>query len=412
MKDVIVIGGGASGLVSAIYAAKAGAKVCLLEKNNTCGKKILITGNGRCNYWNSDQSITHYHTRNKEVLEKILQKDYSKEVLSFFNSIGIIPRIKDGYFYPISNQAVSIQTALIKEAQINHVEILTNTEVISIKKENHIFKINTNNGIFTSKKIILATGSKAAPKTGSTGSGYDIAKSLGHSLITPLPALVQLKADAPYLKEWHGIRADVKISLFENNKYIDSKVGEIQLTDYGISGICTLCLSGRAALSLSKKKKTEVKINFLHQLNIHNKNSFLNFMEERNKTVKNRNIADLLDGILNYKLVNLILKQSKIGREDNWNNLSNDKKYLLGDNLTNFTLTITGTNSFDQAQVTTGGIPLTEINPNTLESTKTKGLYLTGELLDVDGDCGGYNLGFAWISGIIVGSNIKGEGND
>ena len=135
-------------------------------------------------------------------------------------------------------------------------------------------------------------------------------------------------------------------------------------------------------------------------------------MEERNKTVKNRNIADLLDGILNYKLVNLILKQSKIGREDNWNNLSNDKKYLLGDNLTNFTLTITGTNSFDQAQVTTGGIPLTEINPNTLESTKTKGLYLTGELLDVDGDCGGYNLGFAWISGIIVGSNIKGEGND
>ena len=412
MKDVIVIGGGASGLVSAIYADKAGLNVCLLEKNNTCGKKIIITGNGRCNYWNSDQSINHYHTRNKEILEKILQKDYSKEVLSFFNSIGIIPRIKDGYFYPTSNQAVSIQTALIKEAQINHVEILTNTEVISIKKQNHIFKINTNNGIFTSKKIILATGSKAAPKTGSTGSGYDIAKSLGHSLITPLPALVQLKADAHYLKEWHGIRADVKISLFENNKYIDSKVGEIQLTDYGISGICTLCLSGRAALSLSKKQKTEVKINFLHQLNIHDKNSFLEFMEERNKTVKNRNIADLLDGILNYKLVNLILKHSKIKREDSWSHLSNDKKYLLGDNLTNFTLTITGTNSFDHAQVTTGGIPLTEINPNTLESTKTKGLYLTGELLDVDGDCGGYNLGFAWISGIIVGSNIRGEDND
>ena len=224
--------------------------------------------------------------------------------------------------------------------------------------------------------------------------------------------MVQLKANAPFLKEWHGIRADVKISLFENNKYIDSKVGEIQLTDYGISGICTLCLSGRAALSLSKKQKTEVKINFFHQLNIHDKNSFLNFMEARNKTVKNRNIADLLDGILNYKLVNLILKQSKIGREDNWNNLSNDKKYLLGDNLTNFNLTITGTNSFDQAQVTTGGIPLTEINPNTLESTKTKGLYLTGELLDVDGDCGGYNLGFAWISGIIVGSYLKGDNHD
>ena len=412
MKDIIIIGGGASGLVSAIYAAKAGAKVCLLEKNNTCGKKILITGNGRCNYWNSDQSITHYHTRNKEILEKILQKNYSKEVLSFFDSIGIIPKIKEGYFYPNSNQAISIQTALLKEAQINNVEIKTNTEVISIEKENHIFKLITNNGIFKSKKIILATGSKAAPKTGATGSGYDIAKSLGHSIITPLPALVQLKADAHYLKEWHGIRTDVKISLFENNKYIDSKVGEIQLTDYGISGICTLCLSGRAALSLSKKQKTEVKINFLHQLNINDRDTFLNFMNARNKTVKNRNIADLLDGILNYKLVNLILKHSKIKREDNWNDLSNDKKYLLGDNLTNFTLNIIGTNSFDQAQVTTGGIPLTEINPNTLESNKTKGLYLTGELLDVDGDCGGYNLGFAWISGIIVGSNIRGEDND
>ncbi len=412
MKDIIIIGGGASGLVSAIYAAKAGAKVCLLEKNNTCGKKILITGNGRCNYWNSDQSITHYHTRNKEILEKILQKNYSKEVLSFFDSIGIIPKIKEGYFYPNSNQAISIQTALLKEAQINNVEIKTNTEVISIEKENHIFKLITNNGIFKSKKIILATGSKAAPKTGATGSGYDIAKSLGHSIITPLPALVQLKADAYYLKEWHGIRTDVKISLFENNKYIDSKVGEIQLTDYGISGICTLCLSGRAALSLSKKQKTEVKINFLHQLNINDRDTFLNFMNARNKTVKNRNIADLLDGILNYKLVNLILKHSKIKREDNWNDLSNDKKYLLGDNLTNFTLNIIGTNSFDQAQVTTGGIPLTEINPNTLESNKTKGLYLTGELLDVDGDCGGYNLGFAWISGIIVGSNIRGEDND
>lgn len=412
MKDIIIIGGGASGLVSAIYAAKAGAKVCLLEKNNTCGKKILITGNGRCNYWNSDQSITHYHTRNKEILEKILQKNYSKEVLSFFDSIGILPKIKEGYFYPNSNQAISIQTALLKEAQINNVEIKKNTEVISIEKENHIFKLITNNGIFKSKKIILATGSKAAPKTGSTGSGYDIAKSLGHSIITPLPALVQLKADAHYLKEWHGIRTDVKISLFENNKYIDSKVGEIQLTDYGISGICTLCLSGRAALSLSKKQKTEVKINFLHQLNINDRDTFLNFMNARNKTVKNRNIADLLDGILNYKLVNLILKHSKIKREDNWNDLSNDKKYLLGDNLTNFTLNIIGTNSFDQAQVTTGGIPLTEINPNTLESNKIKGLYLTGELLDVDGDCGGYNLGFAWISGIIVGSNIRGEDND
>jgi len=405
MKEVMIIGGGASGLVAAIYAAKSGSNVTILEKNKTLGKKILVTGNGKCNYWNDDQSLEHYHTNNLEILSQIMTEQNKEEILKLFDSIGIIPRIKDGYYYPYSSQATSIQTALIKEAELLGVKFMLETEVLSITKENNRFQITTNNGKFPCKKVILSTGSKACPKTGSDGFGYQIASSFSHQVIPVLPALVQLKASESYLKEWHGIRSDVSVSLVENNQKIVTQIGEIQLTDYGVSGICIFCLSGRAARGLSQKKKEQLSINFLYPFELHKKEEFHTWMNARNNLVKGRTISDLLDGCLNYKLINLILKLSKIDRNATWNQLSNNQKNELGNLLTNFTLDITGTNSFDSAQTCTGGIPLTEINIKTMESTKEKGLYLTGELLDVDGDCGGYNLSFAWISGMLAGKD-------
>ena len=403
MKDIIIVGGGASGLVAAIFAAKNGKKVTILEKNKICGKKILITGNGKCNYWNSEQSLIHYHSNNLEILECILTNNNQCKILNLFKTIGIVPKIRDGYYYPYSGQATSIQTALIKECELNNVEIIQETEVLSITKENNYYQIKTNQGIFNSKKVILSTGSKACPKTGSDGLGYSILSTLGHSLIEPLPSLVQLKANESYLKEWHGIRSDVSVSLIENNKEVSSQIGEIQLTDYGVSGICIFCLSGIAARGLSQNKKEQIKINFLYPFKINTQEEFIIWMNQRNQIVPNRSISDLLDGLLNYKLINLILKLSKIDRNLSWNNLSQNQKYLLCDNLINFTLNITGTNSFDSAQTCTGGIPLTEINPNTMESIYNKDLYITGELLDVDGDCGGYNLTIAWITGMLAG---------
>lgn len=403
MRDIIIIGGGASGLVAAIYAAQSGKKVTILEKNKTCGKKILITGNGKCNYWNADQSLAHYHSNNEESLKSILTENNQQEILNLFDSLGIIPKIRDGYYYPYSNQATSIQTALIKECEIQNVEILTETEVLNLTKENKLYQIITNNGIFTSSKVILSTGSKACPKTGSDGLGYKLATSLGHSLIKPLPALVQLKASTSYLKEWHGIRSDVSVSLIENNNKIATQIGEIQLTDYGVSGICIFCLSGQASKGLFQNKQEQISINFLHPFNINNKEEFTIWMNKRNTIVPNRTVSELLDGLLNYKLINLILKLSKIDRTASWHNLSIKEKYLLGTNFTNFTLNITGTNSFEQAQTCTGGISLTEINLNTMESLYSKNLYITGELLDADGDCGGYNLSFAWITGMLAG---------
>ena len=403
MRDIIIIGGGASGLLAAIFAAKSGKKVTILEKNKTCGKKILITGNGKCNYWNEAQSLNHYHTNNIEILKNILTESNKQEILNFFDSIGIIPRVKDGYYYPFSNQATSIQTALLTEAKIQGVEIITETEVLSINKDNNNYQIITNNGKYLCNKVIISTGSYACPKTGSDGLGYKLLTSLGHSLITPLPALVQLKANTPYLKEWHGIRSDVSVSLIENNNPIATQIGEIQLTDYGVSGICIFSLSGQVARGLSKNKQEQISINFLHPFSISNEEEFITWMDNRNKLVLNRTISDLLDGILNYKLINLILKLSKIDRTKYWNDLTKQEKYLLGTNLTNFILTITGTNSFEYSQTATGGIPLTEINLNTMESLYNKGLYITGELLDIDGDCGGYNLTIAWITGYLAG---------
>ena len=409
MEQVIIIGGGASGLVSAIYSAKKGYKVTILEKNNHPGKKILITGNGKCNYWNKIITTDNYNTSSKDKLEKIINNKNKKEIINIFNKIGIIPKIRDNYYYPYSNQATSIQTALIKECEVLGVNIVTNCEVTDIKKENSMFTIYTTNGIYTSKKIIISTGSLAYPKTGSTGDGYQFAKKFGHNIITPLPALVQLKAKESYLKEWQGIRSDVSVTLLENNKKIKTEIGEIQLTDYGVSGICIFNLSSIISRGLYNNKEEKIIINFLHPFNINSEQEFINFMNTRNKTMNNRTISDLLDGFLNYKLINLILKLSKIKREERWNTISNKQKSILSNFLINFTVSIIGTNSFDTSQTTTGGIPLSEINIETMESLKCKGLYFTGELLDVDGNCGGYNLAFAWITGMLAGVGVSND---
>lgn len=407
MKKIVVIGAGASGLVAAIYAKKNGKDVTLIEKNEICGKKILATGNGRCNFWNEDQSIEHYRSSNLEKLKEILKEENKEEILDFFYKIGIEPKIKNGYYYPFSNQAISVQRALLLEAKKQNVKILTNSEVTEIEKRENkfIIKINNNNTII-SDKIILSTGSKAAPKTGSDGFGYEICKKFEHTINPPMPALVQLKALEKYLKDWDGIRADVLVKLCEDGKEIARESGEIQLTNYGISGICVFNLSGRVSKGLENKKKEIVKINFLDGLKIKNEIDFIKWMDKRNKILKNRDMLECLEGILNYKLVKVLLNVSKIKENELWNDLNEQKRNLIAKNITDFSINITGTNSFDKAQVCTGGVPIEEIDTTSMQSMKTSGLYITGEIIDVDGDCGGYNLEWAWISGMIAGRSV------
>ncbi len=403
MQEIVIIGGGASGLVSAIIAARKGKKVTILERNNICGKKILVTGNGRCNYFNEDQNIKHYRSNDTELLKEIITKKNQEKVLQFFKEIGIEPKIKNGYYYPFSNQAVSIQNALLTEIKNLDIEIRNEVEVRKIKKQNDKFIIMTDKENIEANKIIISTGSKSAPKTGSDGSGYKICKELGHTVIEPLPALVQLKGKEKYFKEWNGIRADVAINLYEDNKEIVKEVGEIQLTDYGISGICVMNLSGRVARGLYTGKDEYVKINFLSNLNINTVQECIGFIDKRNKSMKNRTISELLDGIINYKLLNVLLKNLK---NKQWNEISTKDKEKIVESLVELKVNIIGTNSFDKSQVCSGGIPLKEIDINTMESKLVNGLYIIGELLDCDGDCGGYNLTWAWITGIIAGEEI------
>ncbi len=396
MKKLVVVGGGAAGLVAAIYGAKSGFQVTVLERNNHVGKKILMTGNGRCNYFNADRNLNHYHSSNPELLKEIITDKNLNEIMDFFEQIGIVPKIKNGLYYPNSNQAVSIKEALLCECKINGVKIKNDICVTKIiKKDQFIINPETDNIICD--KVIIATGSKAAPKTGSDGIGYMLAASFGHHIIKPLPALVQL-VTKENVKKLSGVRCDVKVSLLDNDNLLKSEVGEIQFTDYGVSGICIFNLSSLCVRGLAEDVKEEIVINFLPEIS-----DFINYMELRNKKVKGRNLSELFDGLLNYKLADFLMEKANINKKTTWSCLTLEQKEKLKENITTFKLKIINTKSYEHAQTCAGGILLSEINPHTFESLLVKDLYFAGEILDVDGDCGGYNLTFAWISGMLAG---------
>lgn len=388
--DIIIVGAGASGLVAAIKAKNKNNNVIVLEKNNTCGKKLLITGAGKCNYFNEDFTINHYRSNNLEILSNYINEENKKRVLDFFSDIGIIPTIKNGYYYPRSQMAVSIQNALLKETEIKGVKIINNVDVKELKKENNKFIIN---GKYKADKVVIATGSKACAKTGSDGYGIKLLENFNVDYIPFKEALVQLKTSTA-LKAWHGIRCNAKISLYDGVKFIASEEGELQLTDYGVSGICIFQLSGRAI----NLRKPNIKINFLDEIE-----DFDSWIEKRANNLKNRNIIELLEGAINYKLLLALAKVYKMDPEKTYFEIKDKQK--LKEMLTEFKLEIIGHNDFEKAQVCQGGVKLTEVNEN-FELKKENGLYVIGEMLDVDGDCGGYNLGFAFLSAIYVGEDI------
>ncbi len=395
---VIVIGGGASGLVSSIIASKNN-DVTILEKNSSLGKKILVTGNGKCNYFNSDFNTSHYTNKLDIINDENIDKIYN-----FFDEIGIVSRINNGYYYPMSNQAVSIVSSLVTEVNNHNIKVVLNTVVNDIRKENNKFIINTNNGIYTCDKVIYAVGSKAMYDTDIESNNYKILENLGHK-ITPLyPGLSKLKTNINF-KELAGVRNDSLLSLYIDNVLIKEEVGELLFNENGLSGICVMQLSNYANKSI-KDSEVVVKINFLNKLNINTYDECKEFLTKRNNKLPNRTLSLLFDTVLNYKLSNFIIKYSNLKLDNYLDKLDNKELDNLINNLINFEVKITGCSTFKESQIVVGGVPLNEINLNTMESRIVDGLYITGEILDVNGDCGGYNLGFAWLSGIIAGENI------
>ena len=403
---VIVIGGGASGMVAAIVAARGGADVIILERNNNNGKKILVTGNGKCNYFNDDFTSSHYYTSSDIDLSLLINDKNKDKVLEFFNSIGVVPMIKNGYYYPYSNQAISILNSLLIEIDKLNIKVINDCKVEDIIKDKNSYIVVSDNDKYICDKVILASGSYSYYKYDDINS-YDIASKLGLTIIKPMPSLVQLVINNNITRKWAGVRVNGKVKLYENDTFIREEVGEINFTDYGISGICVMQLSGIVARGLGKNKYN-LSINFVSNI-ADNVNDMVNYLDKYNDKCANRKIIEIVDNLVNYKIGNIIFNEYK---DKYYNELSYDMKLDIAKRLVSYSIDIDGTKGYKESQVCSGGVSLDDIDINTMESIKNKGLYIVGELLDINGDCGGYNLGFAWISGIIAGSSCVGENND
>ena len=399
--NAVVVGSGASGLVTAIQLARRGLNVTICEQLPSNGKKILVTGNGRCNYWNEDFSNDRFYSNNPQFISDVNKEENRKEVLSFFDGLGIVPTIKNGYYYPMSMQASSVRDVLLEEAERLGIKFKNNFKAKSVKIMNDKFFLESDNGMTVSDYLIIATGSHAYYKEENIG--YELCKQLGHSIIPVLPSLVQLVANESYFKNWAGIRNNSKVSISVAKELKKEEVGELMLTEYGLSGICIFNLSGIASRALYNNKEVSVNINFLP--NIDNMKEFL--LDRSNKV--NKPLGSFFEGLLNKKLVDIILYKTNLNENKMFNELNEIEKESLIRNITSFEVKITGTKDFSNAQVATGGVDTREVNPLTMESKICKNLFIVGEVLDVDGDCGGYNLGFAWLSGVIAGRSVNSD---
>ncbi|RDU23071.1 BaiN/RdsA family NAD(P)/FAD-dependent oxidoreductase [Anaerosacchariphilus polymeriproducens] len=399
-KKVIVIGGGASGIVAAIAASRSGADVTILEHMKRIGKKILSTGNGKCNITNLNQDIKKYNGNNPEFILPVFEQFGVKETLDFFHAMGILIKDKNGYIYPNSEQASSVLDVLRMELENLNVEIICECKINGIKKIRNQFIINTNLKEYKSDACIMAIGGKAAPVTGSDGSGFLYVKEFGHTVLSMVPALVQLKAKQSFFKELAGIRIEGNVQLWSNSMLLASEYGEIQLTKYGISGIPVMQISRFASLELLKYKKVSAILDFNPQMN---EEELKHYLKNRFKHSRNKTAEECFIGFINKKLGNVLLKESGINLNQNANGIKFEQIEVLVKKIKTFSIDIIAANSFENAQVTAGGISTTEINNKTLESKLVSQLFFAGEMIDIDGTCGGYNLQWAWSSGYVAG---------
>ena len=398
---IAVIGGGASGLTAAIAAARNGAEVTICEKLNRVGKKILATGNGRCNYTNMNLSKECYHSNNLNFVEEVMKFFNLDKTLVFFEDLGILPYVDEsGKVYPNSLQASSVLDVLRYELKRHKVKEVTDFNVTALRKSKDKFSIIGNDTI-TADRVILATGGKASPQLGSDGKGYELAKSLGHEIIEPFPALVQLKLSGKYFKRIAGIKFDGIVKAYAGDRLIREEEGEILFTDYGISGPPILQVSRKVIEELNKKNKPFLNIDMFPG---YSKLKLYDILQDRFRRISYKTIEESMIGFINKKLIPVVFYEA--GFEDLnkiCGKLNKKEIYKIIDILKEWKFEVIGHNSWQQAQSTAGGIKLSEVNPKTLESLKVKGLYFAGEILDVDGDCGGFNLQWAWSSGYTAG---------
>ncbi len=397
--DVLVIGAGASGMMAAITAARENKKVLVVEKLDKAGKKLLATGNGKCNFTNEKMSVDCYGGE-KIFVESVLSQFSVSDCLEFFHSIGVYPKNKNGYYYPNSEQASSVVTALVETMDMLSVDVVYETFVTNIiSKENKIV-LQTNKGPFYGNQLIIATGLLAAPKLGSDGSLFELIKSFGHRFQPILPALCGFYCKGMQFKKISGVRATGTVTALIDGKRKAEDTGEIQFTDYGLSGIPIFQISRYLSKGLYHKADVKIMINLLPEWE---ESQIINELNHRKEIRCNQTASSLLNGLINQKLGAMILEKANLDKDVFISSITDADMKRIALLLQNITVSVTKYRDFEFAQVCTGGISPEEIDVNTLESKLVPNIYFAGEVLDVDGICGGYNLHFAWATGYIAG---------
>ncbi len=412
MYDVCIIGGGAAGISAAVAAARKGADVIILEKNNKLAKKMYATGNGRCNlsntYMKPDKVYFSESESVREFTTNVLGADSLCELTDFMKSIGIITYDKNGYIYPVSNQASSVVWAMTDELKRLGVHIKLKSEIQSVHIENSKAVVKLNNEIIEAASLIVATGGKSYPSLGGSDRGYDIVKELGIGMTDLRPALCPVIVEEDF-NEVAGIRANATAYLYICNSSeeiaIAREAGELQFTDYGLSGIMIFNLSSRAGKLLKNGKRVMVKLDFMPQYESEQIQIYI-------KKIAGRTISGALNGLINDKLGSFILKRQSINRKALVKELTDNQIKLIADEIKGLKVNIKALKDYEQAQVTAGGIELSEVDAGTMRLKSMVNVYAAGEVLDIDGICGGYNLTFAILSGKKAGENAfcKGEG--
>ena len=394
--EIAVIGGGASGMIAAITARKSGKEVVVLERKDRILKKVLITGNGRCNITNVNADISNYFGKNISSVENILNRFTPQDTMDFFNGLGIVCNEENrGKVYPLSGQASSVVDALRFEAEKLGIKIETEFYVRKIEKDGFKFKIySEERKKIEAGRVILAAGGQSYPELGSNGSGFELAKELGHSVTKLSPSIVQLKTEKNQVKGLQGIKTDVAVTAYGDNKKICTYDGELLFTGNVVFNI---------SFVMPLYKDVEFEIDFMEKFDY---NELYEMLKERKKIMSHLTMENYFNGMINKKLGQFLSKVSGIEKLSKpVKDLSDSDIRKLCTVLKKYRVKILETTGFKNAQVTAGGVSLEEVNIETLESKIVKGLYFSGEVLDVYGECGGFNLQWAWASGYIAGEN-------
>ncbi len=405
---IAVIGGGAAGLTAAVFAARtqldAGkhCRVLLLERNARVGKKLLATGNGHCNLTNTDLNISHFYSSDLETVNAVLSRFGPERIIDFFAGIGLLCHITDGgLVYPRGMQAGAVLDLLRAEAARLGVEELCDFSVNGIKPDEGRFSIMSDKAEIAADAVIVTTGSAA--HSGSD-SGFSLLHAFGHRIIRPYPALVPLVCDTTFIKTAAGMRAAGTATLIIDGKRLHSESGEIQFCSYGLSGIAVMQLSGTASQYFTGGRKDGVIIE-LDLMKEWNEEQLCQMLAERKDNLPYLSAEQFLCGLLNKRVGLAVMKASGIeGFNSSVSSLSNDDVLKICAALKHWRVAVTGTTGLANAQVCGGGAALDGFDADTLQSGLCTGLYAAGEVLDVYGDCGGYNLSWAWASGALAGT--------